>query len=203
MKAPSITDQLLQIPLRSHANSKPSADNLDKQHNKRSSYSDAIVTYCGSPNVPLPPPLVMTLRLYRPCLGPRLWASPPTALSFYLTCRRSHRNFLVELKQSNAERHLNRLVTRVYRGHLYGRKPARKLRAQRAAAWWGPQEWEVDRRSIKPVIVALLSFFMKYRVESVDSRQGSTYTVGVGKGGLVYHLEGGGMDNFEVVNCRL
>lgn len=88
---------------------------------------------------------------------------PSAALSFYRTCRRSHRDFLVELKQSNAERHLNRLVTRVYRGHLYGRKPARKLRARRVAAWWGPQEWEVQLAGDppKPVFLAPLSFFYK------------------------------------------
>lgn len=42
-----------------------------------------------------------------------------------------------------ATRVLNQVLTRVYRGHLYGRKPGRKLRAQREATSWGSSEWEV------------------------------------------------------------
>ncbi|CAM9113012.1 unnamed protein product, partial [Hapterophycus canaliculatus] len=56
--------------------------------------------------------------------------------------RRRHRENEVEMKQQHAARRLNRLVTRVYRGHLYGRKPGRKLRARREAVSWGPLEWE-------------------------------------------------------------
>ncbi|CAM9361651.1 unnamed protein product, partial [Ectocarpus fasciculatus] len=56
--------------------------------------------------------------------------------------RRRHREGEAEMKRSRDASTLNRLVTRVYRGHLYGRRPARKLRAQREAASWGPSEWE-------------------------------------------------------------
>lgn len=58
--------------------------------------------------------------------------------------RREHRQALLELERLRSERHLSHVVTRLYRGHVYGRKLARKLRAKRAAAYWGVQEWEVN-----------------------------------------------------------
>ena len=62
--------------------------------------------------------------------------------------RRIFRETEAETRKQQAARVLNRLVTRVYRGHLYGRKPARKLRAQREAAGWGPSEWEVGSANL-------------------------------------------------------
>ncbi|CBN73906.1 ankyrin 2,3/unc44 [Ectocarpus siliculosus] len=59
--------------------------------------------------------------------------------------RRRHREGEAEMKRLRDANTLNRLVTRVYRGHLYGRRPARQLRAQREASWWGPSEWEAAR----------------------------------------------------------
>lgn len=58
--------------------------------------------------------------------------------------RREHRQALLELERLRSERQLSHVVTRLYRGHVYGRKLARKLRAKRAAAYWGVQEWEVN-----------------------------------------------------------
>lgn len=48
------------------------------------------------------------------------------------------------MRRLHSTRVLSRLLGRVYRGHLHGRKPARKLRAQNEAVWWGPSEWEVS-----------------------------------------------------------
>ncbi|CAM9651132.1 unnamed protein product, partial [Choristocarpus tenellus] len=38
---------------------------------------------------------------------------------------------------------LNSLVSRIYRGHLYGRKPRRKLKAERDGSTWGEEEWKL------------------------------------------------------------
>eukprot|EP00904_Undaria_pinnatifida_P002822 jgi/Undpi1/12540/HiC_scaffold_6.g02209.m1 len=56
--------------------------------------------------------------------------------------RRKHRQCLLDLQRLRSERHLCRLVARVYRGHMYGRKLARVLRAKRAASSWGILDWE-------------------------------------------------------------
>ncbi|CAM9103917.1 unnamed protein product [Ectocarpus sp. 13 AM-2016] len=56
--------------------------------------------------------------------------------------RRRHREGKAEMTRLRDANTLNRLATRVYRGHLYGRRPARKRRAQREASRWGPSEWE-------------------------------------------------------------
>eukprot|EP00903_Cladosiphon_okamuranus_P012921 g12064.t1 len=56
--------------------------------------------------------------------------------------RRKFQNEEDELHRLKSARVLSRLLGRVYRGHLYGRKVARKMRAQREAVWWGPSEWE-------------------------------------------------------------
>ncbi|CAM9682445.1 unnamed protein product [Scytosiphon promiscuus] len=79
-------------------------------------------------------------RLARRFLGRRRRERWTRLTSACLVVQRIFRGFSARRQQSM--RRLNRLLTRVYRGHLYGRKPARKLRAQREAALWAPSEWE-------------------------------------------------------------
>ncbi|CAM9603324.1 unnamed protein product, partial [Discosporangium mesarthrocarpum] len=59
----------------------------------------------------------------------------------YVFRKHFHEHLYAQLWWERAESKLNSLVTRVYRGHLYGRKPRRQLEAERDAANWGPDDW--------------------------------------------------------------
>lgn len=69
------------------------------------------------------------------------------------------------------ERRLQRIVARVFRGHLYGRKPARYLRAVRDARSWGPTQWEVrDERVVMAGCWSpLAENWLSYRRENVGN----------------------------------
>ena len=87
--------------------------------------------------------------LPRPPAGSIFWQTNVYVSVTMPTLRRTLRKNEDNLRRQRAARILSRLVGRVYRGHLYGRKPARKLRAQNKATGWGHSEWQVSEEGLR------------------------------------------------------
>lgn len=65
-------------------------------------------------------------------------------MEYSVDFRHKYQLFREHAVQERDRRRLQKIVARIFRGHLYGRKLARHLRAQRDARSWGPTEWGVS-----------------------------------------------------------